>query len=180
MNCPSCGAPSADGTKLCEYCGAPMPAPVAPAAPAAPAAADDDDDMFEMPDEVIDLFCDIEDDNIFCCYNDDFDEDKLNNAVRKYARGIDLDYLLVQVDDTVFGSADEGCLITPDMIYVNDTSGMRKRQITPDSEWAVKSRFLAGGVLLLDGEEIFAFTQPSNDSMAQLAEALNAMCEAME
>ena len=178
MNCPSCGAPATDGTKFCEYCGVQLPAPVK-AAPEAASEAEDDD-MFELPDEVIDLFCEIDDDKIFCCYSGDFDEKKLDNAVKKYARDIDLDYLLVQVDDTVFGSADEGCLITPDTIYVRDGSGTRQREITPDSEWAVETKFMRGGALLLDGEVIFEFTQPDNDSMEQLAEALNAMCEAME
>ena len=176
MNCPSCGAPVSNGTKFCEYCGSPLPAP---AAPAPSAAAVDDDDSFELPDDVIDLFCEIDDDNIYCCYNEDFDERKVDNAVRKYARGIDLDYLLIQIDDTVFGSAEDGCLITPDMIYVNDTSGSRKRRITPDSTWEVKTGFLAGGALILDGEEVYNYACPSNDSMKQLAEALNAMCEAM-
>ena len=178
MNCPSCGAPVTDGTKFCEYCGVQIPVQAAPVQSAP--EVDEDDDMFELPDEVIDLFCDIDDDNIFCCYNEDFDERKLDNAVKKYASDIDLDYLLIQVDDTVFGSAEDGCLITPDMIYVHDASGTRRREITPDSEWKVKTGFLTGGSLILDGEVIFKYTQPDNGSMEQLAEALNAMCEAME
>lgn len=179
MNCPSCGAPIIDSTKFCEYCGVRLPAPTEPqTAPSEPQDADDDD-MFELPDDVIDLFCDIDDKSIYCCYCDDFDEKKLNNAVARYAYGIDLDYLLIQIDDTVFGSADDGCLITPDMIYVHDKEGSRKREITPDSEWEVRHGLLSGGSLLLDGEEIYRYTIPGNDSMEQLAEALNAMCEAM-
>jgi large subunit ribosomal protein L7/L12 len=61
----------------------------------------------------------IHDDNVFVRSNLNYK--KLGNAIQKYASGAQNEAVLLQVDDTVFGAADEGLIVTNKAVYWRHT-----------------------------------------------------------
>ena len=61
----------------------------------------------------------IQDDNVFVRSNLNYK--KLGNAIQKYASGAQNETVLLQVDDTVFGAADEGLIVTNKAVYWRHT-----------------------------------------------------------
>ena len=61
---------------------------------------------------------DIESDKIFIAPN--IPEKKLNNAITKYAQNISKDDVIALIDDTVFGSANDGILATKNSIIIHE------------------------------------------------------------
>lgn len=76
-------------------------------------------------------------------YAEDIPENKLRAAINEYARGVSVDEVLLLVDDTVFGSATDGFLLTSDEIYshqmAKDPEMMRFKDI--HSVTAVSQKF---------------------------------------
>lgn len=60
----------------------------------------------------------IQDRSVF--FYPDIPEKKLINAIQKYAPSVDKNDVLVLIDDTVFGRATEGALLTSDHFYTNE------------------------------------------------------------
>ena len=58
----------------------------------------------------------INDAQVFTQYNKN--QEKLNNAIAEYAQMASQEQFMLQVDDTIFGSADEGCVITDKALYI--------------------------------------------------------------
>lgn len=124
-------------------------------------------------DEMNEMLTAIKDPHIF--FGRHFNSKKLNNALETYVTDdIAPEDVLVQVDDTVFGNAKDGCIITADKIYVKDVSGKRTAVITPESVWRLDGRFFYRE-LILDGEPVFSYTQPETPEMEKLVLALNKM-----
>ena len=65
--------------------------------------------------EIMKILLSINRNNIFKAPN--FNEKKLNNAIMSYAPGVERTDILLHSDDTVFGGAKEGCIITKDTLY---------------------------------------------------------------
>ena len=107
-----------------------------------------------------------------------FDSKKLQNAIAEYAKKVAEADVLVQVDDTVFGNAKDGCIITKDHIYVKDVGGIRDAEISAETSWGIKKGFLSKAIIM-DGEPIFSYTQPATESMEKLAAALNILVKCL-
>ena len=60
----------------------------------------------------------IKDSHIF--FQPDIPQKKLRNALISYAEGVQEQDVLVLVDNTVFGSAKDGALLTPTFFYVHN------------------------------------------------------------
>ena len=61
----------------------------------------------------------IHDNNVFVRPNINYK--KLGNAIQKYATGAQNESVLLQADDTVFGAADEGLIVTDKAVYWRHT-----------------------------------------------------------
>jgi hypothetical protein len=123
---------------------------------------------------MLDILMTIHDSKVF--YGRNLDSKKVNNALGEYVSDkIEPEDVLVQVDDTVFGNAKDGCIITLNKIYVKDVNDTRSAVITPNTVWGLKKGLFSKSILM-DGEVIFTYTQPETAAMEKLVKALNAMC----
>lgn len=178
--CVKCGSRVNKRRNYCENCGLPVGC--------VPTTSESSLDFSTMNK----ILAAIHDRKIF--YGKNFNEKKLEKALETYVNN-DLDMfrildpkwwadpnkkdvfpydVLVQVDDTVFGSATDGCVITAQKIYVNDVNGMKKISLSSGCTWGIKKGFFNKS-LTLNGNPIFTFTQPDTESMETLAAALNAL-----
>ena len=123
---------------------------------------------------MLDILMTIHDSKVF--YGRNLDSKKVNNALGEYVSDkIEPEDVLVQVDDTVFGNAKDGCIITLNKIYVKDVNDTRSAVITPNTVWGLKKGLFSKSILM-DGEVIFTYTQPETAAMEKLVKALNALC----
>ena len=128
-------------------------------------------------DEFEQMLAKIHDAKIFS--KDTLDSKKLANAIAEYAHDVSESDVLVQVDDTVFGSAKDGCLITKDKIYVKDVVGTRQAHISAKTQWGLKKGILSKAITM-DGSPIFSYTQPDTESMEKLVAALNVLVKSLQ
>ncbi|MBO4512570.1 MAG: sel1 repeat family protein [Victivallales bacterium] len=68
--------------------------------------------------EIMKILLSINRNNIFKTPN--FNEKKLNNAIMSYAPGVERTDILLHSDDTAFGGAKEGCIITRNTLYFKE------------------------------------------------------------
>ena len=98
----------------------------------------------------------------------DIPPDKLTNALEKYARNLSPDLVLVLVDDTVFGSAKDGMIITPDMLYAHEAFSNPKRIAMKN----ISRIHIKWGTLEINDADFFSFTRPSAQSMELLVQMI--------
>ena len=123
-------------------------------------------------DDFVSELEDINDEKIY--FLGHFNHTKLRNALDEYVNDPEIldDDVIVQIDDTVFGNAKDGCIISPKGIFVKDLNGSRQIDFDPSYVWGIKKGFFTKA-LTVNGNPIFAFTQPNTSSMERLACALN-------
>ena len=118
MFCTSCGEKLVEGSKFCGNCGAKVEV-----------QKDDNPSAstFHSIDKValaIGFFNKLKDltekGKVF--YAESIPEKKLQAAINEYARGVSADEVLLLVDDTIFGSATDGFLLTSDEICSHQMS----------------------------------------------------------
>ena len=132
-----------------------------------------------MQDKILSVFKEFEqkvrDKSVFFFPN--IPEKKMLNAIQKYAPAVGVGDILVLVDDTVFGSANEGVLITKDMIYSNQKM---ERPVKFELN-KIKNVTFVGGVMsqkiYINDFMVIDTTQPSKSSMQLVAELIREIAE---
>lgn len=119
-------------------------------------------------------FAGINDNHVYVAPNIPYD--KLTNAIEAYASYLDPDDVLVLFDDTAFGGARDGMLITQDCVYSHDIfSDPVNRFFFKDSE--IK---YGGKKIYIDGEQACNLCLASESVIKELAEGIAALREFTE
>ena len=100
--------------------------------------------------------------------------DKLNNALSSYALGVNPPYVIALIDETPFGSAKEGMLITFDAIYVKETLEDAKIVRIQDIHSITCNVGLMGADVFINGEKFIGLTQPNKKGIANICGQINA------
>jgi len=95
---------------------------------------------------------------------------KLNNAILSYAPDVDPDKVVLLHDDTVFGSAAEGLIVTEDGLYGKDLDGELKFNKFKKIKSVVIDKGLLYHTLLVNGKTFIDITQPDYAACLLLAE----------
>ena len=102
--------------------------------------------------------------------------EKLTGALANYGFGIEKEEVICLIDDTVFGSAAEGVIITRNTIqYKELASSASTILLKPTDTFYVKKKFL-GSVVGVNGQKLFELTQASYRDICQLFDWVNSMC----
>lgn len=111
----------------------------------------------------------IKDSHIF--FQPDIPRKKLRNALTSYAKGAQEQDTLVLVDNTVFGSAKDGALLTPTALYTHNQMEQPKRIEISEIETV---SFSKGWIsrLLVNNTNILETNIPEKDAMRQFTEML--------
>ena len=100
---------------------------------------------------------------------------KKHNALANYGFGIEEDEIIVLIDDTVFGSANDGVIITRDSYqYKEMANSPRILKPTGGDVFSVEKGFLST-VIKFDGSKIMSLTQASYEDLYYLFEWLNGL-----
>lgn len=117
----------------------------------------------------------INDPNIF--FQPDIPEKKMKNAIEAYASSVEKEDILVLIDNTVFGKADEGLLITKEMLYTR-LAFENKIKIELSQ---IKNVSLVEGALSctlhINGNKVVTIHTPSKSAMNLIAEMLGEISE---
>jgi DnaJ like chaperone protein len=122
--------------------------------------------MHSRYDEIIDKYGILMKESIYTAPN--IPTKKLLSAIKSYANRVDPDRVLLMCDDTVFGSAKEGIIITPEFFYSH--SFLEKPQIiriTSIKDISIKSGFVNHSILI-NGTVVFVGTQADKKSLQAL------------
>ena len=102
----------------------------------------------------------------------DIPDKKLKNALRSFAPGVEPKDVLLLADDTVFGSAKEGLIITRDAVYGKESwECPRKIQLFKNTTVSVKG----SKVLCINNYDFITLTQ-HKDHYSKLAAVIRAVC----
>lgn len=120
----------------------------------------------------------IQDRSVF--FYPDIPEKKLINAIQKYAPSVDKNDVLVLIDDTVFGRATEGALLTSDHFYTNEAfEGVKKYELRQMSAVSFVDGVL-GCALHINDSKAISTTQPSKSAMRFFSEMLREIYESLK
>lgn len=98
--------------------------------------------------------------------------EKVNNAKEKYAHNVDIKDIVLLIDDTVFGSAKCGVLITSSGLYIKeDFEKPAYFSFDKIDDICMKRNILTG--LYINNKRVGGFTQPSYKSLKIVFEKLN-------
>lgn len=135
-----------------------------------------------MQDKILSVLKEFEqkvrDNSIF--FYPEIPEKKMLNAIQKYAPSVEPADILVLVDDTVFGSANEGVLITKDYIYSNQKM---EKPIKFELSKANNVTFVGGMMsqkIYINDIMVVDTTQPSKGSMQLIAELIRELAEVLD
>ncbi|MDH2998280.1 hypothetical protein A1D22_10320 [Pasteurellaceae bacterium LFhippo2] len=100
----------------------------------------------------------------------DIPSDKLNKAIDGYKKlYLNPEDVIVLVDDTVFGSATDGFMITDDYLYWNPSVGSADYELlTFINSIELKKGFLGSSNVYIDGEEKFSLSQPKYEHVQEV------------
>lgn len=104
-------------------------------------------------------------------------EKKIKNAIEKYAPSVQKEDVLVLIDDTVFGKATEGLLITNDFLYANEAFEKVKKFELNQIKNVVIVEGVLGCTLYINDKKVISATQPSKSAMRFIAEMLREISE---
>ena len=99
---------------------------------------------------------------------------KLRNALESYAPGIAPADVLVLIDDTVFGGAKEGMIITKRKLF---SKQILQSPIASELVAETKISLVRDRELHIDGRKVHVFITPKKNSLPQLIEAIEKMCQ---
>lgn len=102
---------------------------------------------------------------------------KALSAVESYAPNVAQADILVLVDDTVFGGAKEGFLITRDAIHVRNTAENPKRIALTDVRSVVFSGGFTGRTITLNEHFKLSMNMPGNEAAQQLAKFIEKLAQ---
>lgn len=97
---------------------------------------------------------------------------KLANAIKAYAPHVKEEDVYILADDTVFGKADNGMLITNTEIITKEQFENAKKNPLREVQ-NFKFGGILGGTFILNGDKIISFTQLSRDDKNKLSKCLN-------
>lgn len=117
----------------------------------------------------------IDDPSIF--FPPEIPEKKIKNAIEKYATSAKKEDVIFLLDETVFGKADEGILMTPETLYAYQAfEGIKKIKINQ-----IENIFITEGMisctLHINDNKIIAPTQTSKSAMRLIGEMLREISE---
>lgn len=168
MFCTECGCSLVDGSKFCANCGTRVvvaePVPTTDRAQFNLSMTGGFGHIKEALDKLKGL------ERVFV--GKDIPDKKLMNAVKEYAKDVSPSDVLLLVDDTLFGNAKNGFLITPTSIYFHQM-GMTPQCITLNSITSValdKQKSVTN--LLVNGVKVQSIGV-SQESIAPIVEILN-------
>ena len=99
---------------------------------------------------------------------------KLRNALESYAPGIAPADVLVLIDDTVFGGAKEGMIITKRKLF---SKQILQSPIASELAAETKISLVRDRELHINGRKVHVFITPKKNSLPQLIEAVVKMCQ---
>lgn len=99
--------------------------------------------------------------------------EKANNAKDKYAHNVDIKDIVLLIDDTVFGSAKCGVLITSSGLYIGEDFEKPVYFSFDRMNSICMKRNVLGG-LFIDNKKVKGFTQPEYKDLKLVFEKLNA------
>lgn len=94
--------------------------------------------------------------------------EKVNNAKEKYANDVDLEDVVLLIDDTVFGSAKCGVLITFDGLYIGEDFEEPMYFAFEEIESICVKRKMLAQSLYINDRKTKGFTQPEYDELKSL------------
>ncbi|MBQ4480380.1 MAG: ribosomal protein L7/L12 [Victivallales bacterium] len=137
----------------------------------APAKVEKSDPLDEVVGKVTQILASINDDNVFSIANS-FNQRKLSNALSAYAHWVSPDDVLLQVDDTVFGAADNGCVVTINAFYSMELGGdPQKVELTKNCIIQVVDK----KTIVINGRKIVHLCLPSEDTIQKIVELLKVL-----
>jgi hypothetical protein len=105
-------------------------------------------------------------------------QNKLNGALGKYARDVPQDQVLVLVDNTVFGGAGDGMLITPTLFIGRDMGESPVRvQIDHVRDVRLDAGLMSRKVLFNGGQLLVTLNCPGHSGSVQLVEMMRAIIQ---
>ena len=94
---------------------------------------------------------------------------KLQNAIDSYAKNVEPDDVMILLDDTLFGGAKDGLILTNDTIYFKPNLE-KKYFLKLKNIESISTQGLLNAVLIVNGEKFPGFTQIEKSS-------LNSFCD---
>ena len=131
-----------------------------------------DSEKNDSPDDFMDLFSNIGDPHIFIAPN--IPATKLHNALESYAHGINPEDVLVLVDDTFWGGAKEGIIVTKRKLFCKQ---FMRSPVAIALTAETKISLTYNRDLHVDGRKVHIFITPEKRSRAKLVEAILKMCQ---
>ena len=136
---------------------------------------EDINDLWDASDrklrDVMTVFRTIHDSHIFIA--PDLNDTKIEKAMKSYAQDVELAAVLLHVDDTLFGGAKEGLIVTQDAVYSKELgSSPITIKITKDTTFSLQKK-----TLMVDGEKVFTFSMPEVPAMEKVVKGLQLLVE---
>lgn len=99
--------------------------------------------------------------------------EKFNNARKKYASRVDVRDSVLLIDDTVFGSAECGVLITNEDIYIGETLESPMHFSIENVYSIYTKRVMFSNWLFINDKKVKSFTQPNYKDLKKVFENLS-------
>ena len=96
----------------------------------------------------------------------------MNNALASYAPGITAKDVIVLVDDTVWGGAKEGMIVTRNKLF---SKALMESPIAVNLSSQTEITIVDGNKIYVDGKKLCSFTMPDKTSLRKLVAAIVAM-----
>ena len=133
---------------------------------------EEEESLWEADDkslkDVMTVFRSIRDPHVFAAPN--FNRVKQEKAIQSYTRlgNDEVSEVLLHIDNTLFGGAKEGMIVTRNDIYFKELGGSPIRiEITADTTFSLR-----GKDLVIDGEKILPFRRPDASAMELVVKGL--------
>jgi hypothetical protein len=97
---------------------------------------------------------------------------KLLNAIQSYGKNINQKDVLILVDDTVWGSAKQGLLITENLLLFNANSYSGNYEISSLNSCSLKKEIMSSSISF-NGKKCVEIIVPSGNSLSRLFQTLN-------
>lgn len=113
----------------------------------------------------------ISDDRIY--FSPEIPEKKLNNAIAEFARGESPESVLVLIDDSLFGSAKEGLLLSETSIYIKSLMEKEKNLLLENVEKVSLNKGLINYSIVINDAFTLESSMASKQSISKFVELLN-------